>query len=202
MPRINTEYRAEAKRKIIAAALEIAAGEGWDAMTLDAIAQKVGVTKGALYSYFDSSEALQREVILEVIRRVRAGMKEILGGEEDPRIVLARIAALIFEKQRAYASIFCQIPVRIPGNSQYQEEFRSFFTGIVVLVRNYLAGLKKQGRIAPEVDPDKAAGAIMALTMGLRVSALFLGKDEDAAKQVWIESVERILMLDWDGPWD
>jgi AcrR family transcriptional regulator len=196
MPRINTEYREDAKKKIIAAALGIAAEKGWDAMTLDAIAKKVGVTKGALYAYFEHSEALQREVILEVIRKIRVGMERILEGEEDPRTVLVRTAGLIFEDQRAYASIFCQIPVRISGNSLYQEEFRTFFSGTIVLVRNYLARMKKKGTLSREVDPDQAAHAMMALTMGLRMSALFLGRDEGEAKQVWIKSVERILLLD------
>ncbi|MDD1716387.1 MAG: TetR/AcrR family transcriptional regulator [Methanolinea sp.] len=196
MPRINTEYREDAKKKIISAALEIAAENGWDAMTLDAIAKKVGVTKGALYAYFEHSEALQREVILEVIRKVRVGMERILEGEEDPRIVLERAAGLIFEDQRAYAAIFCQIPVRISGNSLYQEEFRTFFSGVVVLVRNYLARMKKKGTLSQKVDPEQAAGAMMALTMGLRMSALFFGRDEREAKQVWLSSVERILLLE------
>lgn len=40
---------------------------------------------------------------------------------------------------------------------------------------------------------------MMALTMGLRMSALFLGRDEGEAKQVWIKSVERILLLNQCG---
>ena len=45
MPRINTEYREEAKRKIITAALEVATSDGWQRVTLETIARKVGVTK-------------------------------------------------------------------------------------------------------------------------------------------------------------
>jgi AcrR family transcriptional regulator len=55
MPRINTEYREDAKKKIIDAAVEVAAEDGWGALTLDAVARKVGVTKGAFYSYFANS---------------------------------------------------------------------------------------------------------------------------------------------------
>lgn len=97
------------------------------------------------------------------------------------------------------SSIFCQIPVRIPGNSLYQEEFRTFFSGTIVLVSHYLARMKKKGTLSREVDPDQAAHAMMALTMGLRMSALFLGRDEGEAKQVWIKSVERILLLNQGG---
>jgi len=71
MPRINTEYREDAKKKIIAAALDVAATSGWGALTLDAIAQKVGVTKGAFYSYFKNSSTLMQDVIIEMIRIIR-----------------------------------------------------------------------------------------------------------------------------------
>ena len=193
MPRINAEYRTDAKNKIIAAALEIAVNNGWDAMTLDAIAQKIGVTKGALYAYFVNSEALQREVILEVFLKVRTGLEEILNGEDEVPVKFRDIADLLFDHQKSYAAVFCQLPIRIPVSSQYREEFTTIFDSIIVLIREYLTLMKKNGKLPPDVDPDRAANAIMALTMGLRISSLFLGREDNAVKQVWIDSVKRIL---------
>ena len=71
MARINA--KEDAKKKIIAAALDIAAEHGWDAVTLDAIAQNVGVTKPALYSYFENREALLRDVLFEVVPEYPVG---------------------------------------------------------------------------------------------------------------------------------
>ena len=56
---------------------------GWDAVTLDAIAQNVGVTKPALYSYFKNREALLREVTLEVVRNIQAGLGTTLAHDND-----------------------------------------------------------------------------------------------------------------------
>jgi AcrR family transcriptional regulator len=193
MPRINTEYRNDAKKKIIAAAIEIARNKGWDAMTLDAIAQEVGVTKGALYAYFENSEALQREVILEVFRKIRVGLEKILKGEPDIHQVIRSLAELIFEQQKSYASIFCQIPSRIPERSQYRDEFSIIFNNNIVLLRDYLIRMKTDGKLPQDMDPDQAANAILALTLGFRIISLFLGRDENAVKLVWIDSVERML---------
>jgi len=195
MPRINTEYREDAKKKIIAAAIEIAAEKNWDAVTLEAIAQKVGVTKGALYAYFENSEALLREVILEVFRNVRAGLEAVLVDEENIHRTIRSLAELIFEQQKPYASIYCQLPVRLPQDSRYRQEFIEIFDNNRLLIRDYLARMKTQGKLPLDSDPDAAASALIALTMGLRISTLFLKKDPDTVKKIWIDSMERILSI-------
>jgi AcrR family transcriptional regulator len=193
MPRINTEYREDAKKKIIAAAIEIAAEKSWDAVTLEAIAQKVGVTKGALYAYYENSEELLREVILEVFRKVRDGLVATLKDEENIHRTIRNLAELVFEQQKPYASIFCQLPMRLPQDPRYREEFIQIFDKNRFLIRDYLVRMKNREKLPPGADPDAAASALIAMTMGLRISSLFLGKDAGEAKEIWIDSAERIL---------
>lgn len=193
MPRINAEYRENAKKKIIAAAIEVAAEKSWEAVTLDAIAQKIGVTKGALYAYFGNSEALLYEVTLEVFRNVRDQFEGILADNKDVHLTIRELAELIFEQQKPYASIFCQLPVKLPQNPDYRQEFIRIFEGNGVIIREYLSRMKNMGKLPKDADPRMAADAILALTMGLRTRSLFLGMDIGTAKRVWIDSVERIL---------
>ncbi|MFA4850206.1 MAG: TetR/AcrR family transcriptional regulator [Methanoregula sp.] len=193
MPRINSEYREDAKKKIIAAAIEIAAEKNWDAVTLEAIAQKVGVTKGALYAYFENSEALLREVIFEVFRNVRLGLETTLAQTDDIHRMIRNLADLIFEQQKPYASIFCQLPMRLPQDPKYREEFSHIFDRNRILICEYLAHMKAKGKLSEDVDPESASSMIIAMTMGLRICSLFLGKDAVEAKKTWIDSVERIL---------
>jgi AcrR family transcriptional regulator len=193
MPRINTEYREDAKKKIIVAAIEIAAEKSWDAVTMEAIARKVGVTKGALYAYFENSEALLREVILEVFGNVRAGLEATLAGEDDLHRAVIQLADLIFEQQKPYASIFCELPTRLPQDPKYRKEFIRIFGRNRLIISDYFERMKGAGKLSRDLDADAAAGAILGLTMGLRIHALFLGQDLDEAKRIWIYSVERIL---------
>lgn len=193
MPRINAEYREDAKRKIIAAAIAIAAESGWDAVTMDAIARKVGVTKGALYAYFENSEALLRAVIFEVFSNVQSGLIATLAGEKDIHTIVHDLADLIFELQKPYSTIFYQVPTRIIQDPEYREEFSRIFDGNRVIIRECLARLVRDGKLSATVDPEAASHAIIGLTMGLRIISLYLGKDSDEAKSTWITSVERIL---------
>jgi AcrR family transcriptional regulator len=86
--------------EIVAAALEIFAEKGFAAARLDEIAARAGVSKGALYLYFDTKEALFRAVVQHVaapnIEAILA-MAETYQGPfaELAPIVLARIAEII-----------------------------------------------------------------------------------------------------------
>ncbi len=47
MPKVVPEYKEDAKRRIIEAAMDVIAERGCDQMTIDDVAKKLGVTKGA-----------------------------------------------------------------------------------------------------------------------------------------------------------
>jgi AcrR family transcriptional regulator len=62
------QRRKEARpAEIVAAALEVFVEGGFAATKLDDVARKAGVTKGTLYLYFESKEALFKAVVRETI---------------------------------------------------------------------------------------------------------------------------------------
>ena len=199
MSRINleyhTDYREGAKKRIIAAALDVAAENGWDAVTLDAIAQNVGVSKPALYGYFENREALLREVVIEVVQNIRAGLETILEKDNDIDLFIRDLAGLLFEQQKTYASIFFLLPTKRPQDPEYREEFIHLFDTCRILIRDFFTRVKARGQLSREVDPDSATYMIIAMSMGLLTSSGFLEMDADAAKKIWIETVERSLLI-------
>lgn len=199
MSRINTEYhteyREDAKKKIIAAALDVAAEHGWDAVTLDAIAQNIGVTKPALYSYFKNREALLRDVTLEVVRNIQTGLETTLAHDNDIHRIIRNLAELLFEQQKPYANIFFQLPARMRQDAKNHEEFAHFFDKSRTVIRDSLTRIKSDGELLRAVDPDAAAYMIIAMTMGLLTSSDFLEMDVNVAKKIWIDTVERYLLI-------
>lgn len=194
MPRINAEYREDAKKKIIAAALDAAAEHGWEAVTLDAIAKNVGVTKPALYSYFKNREALLREVTLEVVRNILKGLEITLGQEDDIHRIILNLAELIFEQQKSNAYLFFQLPARLRLDSKNREEFVRIFNNSRIIIRDCLARVESHGTLSREVDPDAATYMIIAITMGLLTCSDFSEMDVNAAKKIWIDAVHRLLI--------
>jgi len=199
MPRINTEYREDAKKKIIDAAVEVAVEDGWGALTLEAIAQKVGVTKGAFYSYFKSSETLMQDVIVAMIRKIRDHIIASLSGEEDIHTALERLGDFIFLQPKPFIPIFIHAISGVPKNPAFLKKISDLFDENSVLIMNALARFQESGQIPAEVDLKDATRAIYCMTIGLGLTAHVLGKDAKVAKQTWMTSVERILLLDRMG---
>jgi len=164
-------------------------------VTLEAIAQKVSVTKGALYSYFENRDALQREVICEVLRNVRLRLKVALENTDDSHTTILNLADLFFEQQKRYATIFYQLQARLPQDPRFREDFTRFFNNNRLLIRDRLIRMKAEGKLSQDVDPEMASISIIAMTMDLRASTFCLGRDTDEAKKMWIDSVTRLLGL-------
>ncbi|MFT5646577.1 MAG: AcrR family transcriptional regulator [Aureispira sp.] len=70
-PRSNEEnerIRNESKAKIMAAALELFADNGYHKTSISKVAQKAGISKGLTYNYFDSKEALLEEILQSIFK--------------------------------------------------------------------------------------------------------------------------------------
>ena len=63
MPKVVPQYTDDAKRRIVQAAMEAMAERGYNNVTVDDVARKIGVTKGAVYWYFRSKTVLLQEVL-------------------------------------------------------------------------------------------------------------------------------------------
>jgi AcrR family transcriptional regulator len=58
MPKVVSEYKDLAKKRIIDSAYKIFYKKGYHNSTMNDVAQEIGVSKGSLYSYFKSKEEL------------------------------------------------------------------------------------------------------------------------------------------------
>ena len=76
--------KAERPNEIVEAALAVFAEKGFAAARLDEIARRAGVSKGALYLYFETKEDLFRAVVGLVIAPNLAAMKAMAAAHPGP----------------------------------------------------------------------------------------------------------------------
>jgi AcrR family transcriptional regulator len=74
MPRVVPEYKEEARTRILTAANQVFGEKGYRQATMDDVAKKLGVSKGALYLYFAGKE----ELFEAICRAQPLAFKEIL----------------------------------------------------------------------------------------------------------------------------
>ena len=84
MPRTNTQFkgiREGRHQQILEAALELFAIEGYHTTSIQKIASRAGVSKGLLYNYFESKEALARAIIHQGIDQMKSLFDQDHDGE-------------------------------------------------------------------------------------------------------------------------
>ena len=92
--------KADRPGEIVGAALSVFAEKGFAAARLDEIAARAGVSKGALYLYFETKEELFRAVVEQAIAPNIEGVRAMIAAHPGPfadliRLVPERIVGLL-----------------------------------------------------------------------------------------------------------
>lgn len=94
------------KDKLLRAALEIVARDGFEAATTAAIASAAGVAEGTLYRHFPSKD----DLLIEVYRRIKQGVFEAISdgeeGDEAPDERVKRVWRKLYDTYRADSEAF------------------------------------------------------------------------------------------------
>lgn len=106
---LKSEVAAYKRRRIIEEASHLFFIHGYEATTLDAVAEQLNITKPFIYSYYRNKSELLSEICQTGIQLSLAALDEALavGGtaSEQLKMVVERVARIIIENQR-YISVY------------------------------------------------------------------------------------------------
>lgn len=106
MPRLNTDTRAE----IRAVALELIAVNGFEQTSLRQIADRLGITKAALYYHYASKSELLAELVDPLVEDLKAFSTEA-SAAGSPREVLERYFDLCFKHRGLFQGVLRDVNV-------------------------------------------------------------------------------------------
>jgi AcrR family transcriptional regulator len=157
--------RAEARPdEILDAALVVFTDKGFEAARVDDIAARAGVSKGAVYLYFDSKEALLRGLIEREVAPAAARIRALAdAGAADPaatlRLLVATAASLVAtEKWFATPRIVLSVAPRFREIAVFYRE-RVIDEALGAITRFIREGVKRG--VFREVDAEAAARMVM-----------------------------------------
>jgi AcrR family transcriptional regulator len=141
--------RSDTREKIRLVAIELFAEQGYDKTSLREIAERLGVTKAALYYHFKSKE----DIVVSLYEDVQGAVEEIIAwGERQPRTadirqeVIRRYAAIMTRDQGSALLRFMQDNHRAVHALKATDEIRARFLRLAQLVTDPEAGLADQLR--------------------------------------------------------
>lgn len=98
--RLVTPAAISTRDRIVATAAELFAQRGFSSASLQDVADRLGITKAALYYHFDSKD----EILLTVLRPYLTAADEFLtrhSADQDPRKLLAEYLDMLLEHRTA-----------------------------------------------------------------------------------------------------
>jgi len=189
MPKIVSNYRDEARNKILRAGLEVLYEKGYCHTTMEEIARRLGVTKPALYRYFKNKD----ELIVESTKENHARFQKIIyepDHENCPLQSWLTIFDLVIGPDPDVQSLYFDIV----SMTSRKEDLRAFSSQRmeeeIVRSATKIFRWQEDGRIITNADARRLSIAIIGLFNGMRLQFL-LGVQIEELRAVWIENLQR-----------
>lgn len=206
-PKQFQEIREEKKTLIMDVALQHFAGEGYYKTTINHIARHAGISKGLMYNYFASKEALLEEIIQRSIGEIYSYFdidKDGYLSEEEFDFFVRRITQLLKEKQ-SFWRLFFQLLMQNEVREQFLKSFVSsgslmqaaienktglFVSDIMKTITEYF--IRKKDREGPDYDPYLELNMFIISLKGFAITYIYM----DPADETYYEkTVNRIIEL-------
>ena len=180
----TTERRArlsapERRRDVVAAVVALARECGPEAITAQAIADRIGLTHGALFRHFPDKRAIWTAVFDWVEEQLGAVVDEAFRGGGEPLEIVERVflahVRLVSQHPGVPRIMFHEM--QRPADSEFHERVRKTVRGYRKRLAALLAEAKRAGQVSASLDEEAAAVLFIGTVQGLAVqSMLFRGE--------------------------
>ncbi len=159
------------QKQIEDAALEVFIEHGFDSLTLEAVAEKLGYTKQAIYYYFQNKEELISSFCLNILKTARNEVLEICSTGKNPDETLKELIGYYVKGTCLKKGFFAlhhdlkQIMAHI-NNEKIKREMFTMMAEIPESIMSIVSQGIKSGIFRKE-DPNALAGTIFALLGGV-----------------------------------
>lgn len=196
MPKVVPEYKEDAKRRIIEAAMDVIAERGCERMTFDDVAGKLGVSKGAVYWYFANKD----ELITAVLNKFQMEIQNVTF-ESFYNRPLEETLSLVFDRfsyaDDRHRAIFFELFALASRNSEVRHATFEYNKGLVATFEEAIVKEKRKKFIQTQAEAHRLAQFLAAFFIGLQNNGVWTCKEE--MKEMWLEGAKIILKPSYTG---
>ncbi len=173
MTTVTTESRRERKkretrRRIVAEATRLFSERGFDAPTVDEIAEAADVAKGTIYNYFGSKEAILFEFLFDVEQQVQAELARFAEAPGPLSAIVGDWLRYQFELKRPYLALvrvsLSQLVLRLEA---FQEHAARMQEVVDPPLAALLEALQRRGLVPAGTDLVRVREQLKSLHFGL-----------------------------------
>lgn len=188
MPKVLPEYKEEAKKRIIAAGVEVMSEKGYSQTTMEDIAANLGVSKGALYLYFKSKE----DLIIESAKNMQSHLSQLRKMQmaaspmRDPLDVWIEMLDNFLPFDPKINRLYFELVAITERNPEINKISAKNLAEEIEMIEHEIASQQQKGLVRADADPRTIAVAMISIFNGLRLMNI-LGVDRNEIRKRWIE---------------
>lgn len=175
------DVSGERREEIVNAASRVFARRGFRGARMDDIVRESGLSKGLLYWYFKSKDAVIGEVLKRMLQPLVRETQRLAGGGGTAEDRLRSLGAAAVKEFHQMGKIV-PITFELYALAFRNKVFRKVFTGFFVDYVDAVAEVVKQGVAAGEFQPTDARAAAMTMGSIVEGTMLLWLFDSDAVK--------------------
>jgi AcrR family transcriptional regulator len=191
MPKVVPEYKEHAKKRIIEAANAEFARNGYRKTTMSDIAKTLGVSKGAVYQYFASKEALIGAVGDSFVESVIVNEFSVSRNEGLIKTTEGSLERILKSMPSWFPNLICDILSEAHRDDNARQQVRELDQMLVTAISAFWEERRDAGEVPPEVDTESIARGLVALQFGL-MAFVSTGLPRSEAIDAWTEMVRRL----------
>lgn len=190
MGRTLTARGERTRQRLIDAAAEVFARQGFLDTKITDITTEAGSANGSFYTYFDSKEEIFREVIARVNDEMRRPLDQRLGPGAGPRERIEHATRQYVEAYRAQAKMVAlleQVSGISPEFRELRLETRRKFTA---RSERSIRRWQEEGIVDPALPPRYAAAALASMVSNF--CYMWLAMDGDYEEELVVATLSRM----------
>ena len=193
MPKVVPEYKEEARSRILDAANKVFAERGYHEATMEDIAKRLGVSKGAIYLYFSSKEDLFEAMCKSAPQAFKEILYSSFGNEVNPIQSATEFFDKMLKMSASNPGLSFEILSEASRNPSLKRILKQNHQEYEEVLTNFLAEGRKRRIVGDNLDLRPLANALIALWNGLE-TLLVSGLTIEEARNAWLEALKAIFM--------
>jgi AcrR family transcriptional regulator len=183
------------RHQIMDAALTVFSHLGFERASMDDIAKEAGVSKGALYLYYKSKDAIIAKLLQLFFDQALKQVKLLAAGEgsvTEQLLAFARVLTREMDRMAAMQPISLQFYAIAARHATIRQHLRAYFADYRALMEEVIQRGIAQGELRADISPAETAVTLTALLEGLAL--LWLIDPQATDWHVQVESSTQLLI--------
>jgi AcrR family transcriptional regulator len=187
-PKVTQAYKEEKKAVILEGALHCFTEKGFQATTMDDIVRHLGISKGAIYSYFASKEEMYIQMADDKMNAMLENTTELFksmpSAADQIRHMYSRFRGQSLTELRKWMAFHLEFMLYAARQPQLTQRWNEYADKALVFIKEIMDGGKQTGEFRADLDCAAASRLFWSIRDGLALQYMLSGEETDYKRTI------------------